>query len=303
MKRKIIILIFIFLLGNLFSAQDELFITRGKAGSAACFLNSFFESYGVSTAGAIVSTGDTIETIFWNPALLSLLTGTRFLIGGSILPADRYFSYISLAYPFGENNDKGFGITLLNSYSGDIISYDENVGDNLNYIGNSLIISYARPFDIIKAGINFKLANEMIQKNYSYGLSFDLGLTVTPPLPIQLGIALKNFPGLSKWQGQKKVDLIENQVLISVGYKSFSKSTKVGLTFLKESNDDEIYVNLGAEIALASFMDVRFGFFKGNFSGGIGLNFSFMRINYAFYNDSFLDLGEYSHLISTVLLF
>lgn len=308
MKKRIIkylLFCFIIFINFSFASQDELLLSRGKAGTGAEFLNSSFEPYGISTGGVLVSTADSIESIFWNPAGLASLTGTRILLGGSKLTLDRYFSYISFAKPVGENSDKGFGITLLNSYTGDIISYDENgiKGKNIYYMGNSLILSYSRPIDIIKLGLNVKILNEIIEKSYSYGASLDFGLLVTPPLPVQIGITVKNLPGFVQWKNESKFNTIENIILISLGYKSFSGNTKIGLTFLNEKNEDESYLNLGAEFAVTSFLDLRFGIMKGNFSAGAGINFNFMRINYAFWNEGLLEINEYSNMISTVFMF
>lgn len=297
--------VILILLTSLYASQDELFQTRGKAGLASPFLNSQFDPYGVSTGASIVSFANTIESIFWNPAGLCMIESPQLSLSGSRLSLERYFSYISFAKPVGENLDNAIGFTILSTYVGDIVSYDGNdvPGDKFYYMGNSLIFTYSRPMNMTKFGFNIKVVREAIKETAGYGGAIDVGLLVTPPLPVQLGISIRNFPGIMKWQSESKIYTIDNAFQVAIAYKSFSGDTKVGISFLKETGEDEIFTNIGGEFTLSSLIDIRFGFFKGKFAGGIGLNLSFAKINYAFYNDAFLDLTEGSHLISTLFSF
>lgn len=305
MKKMLCLFIILILVTSLYASQDELFLSRGKAGLASPFLNSQFDPYGVSTGASIVSFADTIESIFWNPAGLCMIESSHLSLSGSKLSLERYFSYISFAKPVGENLDNAIGFTVLGAYVGDIVSYDKYdiAGDKFYYMGNSFIFTYSRPMNMTKFGFNVKVVRETIKDTAGYGGAIDMGLLVTPPLPVQLGISIRNFPGVIKWQDESKIYTIDNAFQVAIGYKSFSGDTKIGISFLKETGEDEIFTNIGGEFTLSSFIDIRFGFFKGKFAGGVGLNLSFAKVNYAFYNDALLDLTEGSHLISTVFSF
>ncbi len=305
MKRNVIltvITIFIFSLSS-YGSQDELFLSRGKASQGAQFINSQFDPYGVSTGTSLVSYVDTVESIFANPAGLCMIDSAKLALSGTQLSFDRYVSYLSFAKPVGKNQDKALGFTLLSSYVGGITTYDEAddiKGSDINYMGNSFIFTYSKPISMVKFGINVKVLNELIDKSAAYGGAFDIGFLVTPPLPVQVGITVKNLPGIIKWSEEKKVNYVDNSLQFAIGYKSFNGGTKIGLSFLKESGDENIYINVGGEFEISSFLAIRFGFLKGNFTGGVGINLSFARINYAFYNDEFLDASNGSNFLSIV---
>ncbi|MBN1898164.1 MAG: hypothetical protein JW827_05265 [Spirochaetes bacterium] len=304
-KLVIIVLILFTIISFALASQNEMFLSRGKAGKAASFLNSRFDPYGVSTGAAIVSFASTIESIFWNPAGLSGIESPELALSGSEFSFNRYFSYVSFAMPVGENRDKALGFSLLSSYVGDIASYSEDDvrGGNYYYWGNSFIFTYSQPMDLLKFGFNVKVVNELVEKSTAFGGALDIGLIVTPPLPIRLGISIQNgFPGVMKWQDESKVQTMGSSYLLSIGYISFNGDTKMGITFLKDSDSEDFNTNLGGEFTF-SFISIRLGFLKGSFSGGLGLDFSVARVNYAFYDDSFLDMSPGSHLISTVISF
>lgn len=306
MNRKILILLIIALILPflIFAEQDELFQTRGQANSGASFINSTYNAYGISTGGILTIFGNDGNAIFWNPAGLSEIQNTQLQLSTGVLNYDKLVSYINFSKPFGEDGNNAIGITGLNSYVGKISSYDAN--DNylkkLEYMGNALIITYARPVSIVRFGINVKILNEIIDKTKSYGGSMDLGLIITPPLPIYLGIALNNFPGLVKWEGEKRTHQVGSSYRIGLGYKDVMNKIKFGIVFNKEYGDD-VSTDLGGEIALASFMALRLGLYNGNFAGGFGFNLGPMDISYAFYQERFLELDTLSHLLSLTFNF
>ncbi len=303
-KRIIFIIAIFFLFINIArSEQLGLLSTRGKSVGAADFVNTAFEPYGVGTGGVLTVFASTIESVFWNPAGLSEIESFQINMGGSKLSMDRYFTYLTAATPSGE--DKAIGFTLLNSYNKDIGSYNESgtfLG-NIKYMGNMFMFTYAKPMSIVKFGINVKVINEMIDKENSFGGGLDIGLKITPPLPIQVGILVKNLPGVMKYKDDDKLAIIDNVISVGIGYSSMDGDTSIGVDFYKEASDDIIYANLGGEFALNDFFRIRFGFFKGHFSAGTELYFGFTRINYTFYYDSFLDTNLSSNMMSVIWYF
>jgi hypothetical protein len=165
------------------------------------------------------------------------------------------------------------------------------------------MFTYSKPVSIVKFGFNVKFINEMLDKENSYGCALDFGLKITPPMPVQIGVLVKNVPGLMKYKDEDKLGIIDNVISLGIGYSSMDGSTAIGIDFYKESSDDTIYVNLGGEFALSDVFRVRFGFFKGKFSAGTELFLGFMRINYTFYYDSFLNTDETSNLMSVIWYF
>ncbi len=304
--KKLLIIIFVLVSPLLlFSEQDELFRTRGNAGLGAGFINSAVNAYGVSTGGILTIFGHTADAVFWNPAGLCQIEDTQVQLNAGVLSYDRMIGSISFAKLIGEDQDKAIGITAYNAYVGGIDSYNEydDYLKKMEYFGNALIFTYAKPTSMIKLGFNIKILNEIIDKEMSYGGAVDLGVLITPPIPVFLGINIKNLPGFTKSDHDKNIYRMGSGYQFGLGYKTFSDSMKVGLTFSKNHGDEGVNFNLGGEFAVSSLISLRFGFLEGDFSGGVGINLGPLNIDYAYYNESFLDISSSSHLMATTFHF
>lgn len=302
MKRLIVILLIILCPIILSAEQDEIFQYRGNAGKGASFLNTDFNPYGVSTGGILTIFGDTADSVFWNPAGLSQIEDSQLQVSGAQLSYDRTIGYINFSTPFGEDDEKAMGFTVLGAVVNDIDSYDEsdNFVERMNYNGSSFIFTFAKPVSIVKFGINAKVINELMDsKNAAWGGALDFGFLITPPLPISLGINIKNLPGFIKWDSERQTEVIGSGYQIGLGYKDLTDSMKFGLVFSKDQGDEEVHVNIGGEIVMASLIGLRFGYLKGNFGGGLGIDMGFANIDYAYYNERFLELNNSAHMLST----
>ncbi|MBU1077714.1 MAG: hypothetical protein KKH98_10500 [Spirochaetes bacterium] len=301
--KKIIVLIVLMMICPLIltAEQDELFRYRGNSGNGADFINSIFNPYGASVGGILTIFGNTADAVFWNPAGLTQIENAQLQFSGAQLSYDRVVSYASFAKPYGEDNENAFAVTVLGSYVDDIAGYDEydNYLKKFTYTGGGLILSFAKPMSMVKFGVNLKVLNEVIDEDYAWGGAMDFGFLITPPLPVFLGINIKNLPGFIKWDKEKEVYSIGSGYQIGFGYKSLTDSMKIGLVFSKDQGDEEVSVNIGGEVSLATVLALRFGFLKGNFGGGLGIDLGFLNIDYAFYNEQFIELNNSAHMIST----
>ena len=104
-------------------------------------------------------------------------------------------------------------------------------------------------------------------------------------------------------KSDSKVFQVGSGYEIGIGYKTFSDSMKIGFTFTQDYGDEEMNVNFGSEFNLSEYMDIRLGIYEGSFSGGFGFDFNFLTLDYAYYNEEFLDMNNSSHLMSTTFHF
>lgn len=309
MKRiKLIIglVIVSFLACSLYAEQDELFGTRGHAGKGAAFMNSLYNPYGVSTAGAVSIFGQSSDVIFWNPAGLCRMSNPELQIGGGVLPLDRINSYLTYAKPVGQEEDKAFGFTLLNSYNNKINSYNEsdNYLKQLEYMGNAFIFTYSKRLSSsIRMGINTKLLNEIADGDKSYGAGLDMGFLIVPIPIISVGLVVNNLPGLIKWENEENIEFIGSSYKLGLGYNDIKDRFSFGMIISKEYGEDAVNLDFGGEFELATFLNLRLGYYKSNFAGGLGLYFGTFDISYAYYNERFLDMDNTTHLISTTFNF
>lgn len=305
---KKLILISILLLSLPFlvlAEQDELFSTRGSAGLGASFINTPMNAYGISTAGILAIFANSADAVFWNPAGLAQIPNAQLQFATGLLNYDKVVSYVNFSKPYGEDKNNAFGITLLNSWVGKIDGYDSNdhYTHQIEYMGNGMIMTFAKPISIMKLGVNIKVLNEILDKTKAYGGSLDIGLSITPPLPLFLGITVNNFPGFIKWDHKSKANQIGSGYSIGIGYKDMMDRVKVGIVFCKEYGEPDVFMNLGGEFSLFSMLALRLGYYKSNFSGGLGFHLGLFDISYAFYNERFLEMDTVSNLVSLTINF
>ncbi len=290
-----IISLCLLLSSGLRSEQLELILTRGKGGKSASFLEVGFEPYGIATGGMIVSGAGNIRSIFWNPADLSDMETSQLLLGSSILPGERFFNYISFATI--TESGKAWGLTALNTFSGEIELFDENdtsIGKT-RYIGNSFIFSYATGLqEIIKFGFNIKGIGETFKDNNGFGGGVDIGLIISPPF-VSLGAIAHNVVA-GVWQsGDEKLIFSDASYIISVA--AAPSGVKIGVSFLKEAGK-KVKVNIGMEIEVVKNVSIMGGFYKGEFATGIYVDTPHFGIIYSFYNDASFELYSGAHLLS-----
>jgi len=305
MKKFLIILTIILIPFIINAEQDELFRTRGNAGLGSSFIHTAANAYGVSTGGILTIFGSTVDSVFWNPAGLCEMEKDQFQLSGGAFSYDRKIASVSFAKLTGVDQDKAWGITVFNSYTGKIDVYNEfdEYQKKLEYFGNALILSYAVPATMVKIGFNFKVLNEIIENDHAYGGALDLGLLITPPLPVFMGVSVFNLPGYIKWGAEDDLYEIGSGYKFGLGYKTVNDSMKIGLNFSKSYGDEKTSVNLGSEIAVSEAIALRFGVLEGNISVGLGISMGFLHIDYAYINEFFLDSNHSSHLAATTFSF
>ncbi len=185
--------LYIFILLNFISAQ---IITN----------NSFNTARSISMAGATVSNPGNIESVFYNPANLSNLSGSSVLLGSTMFYEQGNLDYQFAALSFKLDKNNAMAVTIqklgvnadqsLNELSSEIsisisqgfhLLKDRNSSLSLGYNANYFILSQGSSAGTMGDGSN-GLPGKKI-----YGFGLDLGILASLREKVVLGVFIKNI--------------------------------------------------------------------------------------------------------------
>ena len=185
--------LYIFILLNFISAQ---IITN----------NSFNTARSVSMAGATVANPGNIESVFYNPANLSNLSGSSVLLGSTMFYEQENLDYQFAALSFKLDKKNAMAITIqklgvnadqsLNELSSEIsisisqgfhLLKDRNSSLSLGYNANYFILSQGSSAGTMGDGSNGLPGKKM------YGFGLDLGVLASLREKVVLGVFIKNI--------------------------------------------------------------------------------------------------------------
>ena len=185
--------LYIFILLNFISAQ---IITN----------NSFNTARSISMAGATVSNPGNIESVFYNPANLSNLSGSSVLLGSTMFYEQENLDYQFAALSFKLDKKNAMAVTIqklgvnadqsLNELSSEIsisisqgfhLLKDRNSSLSLGYNANYFILSQGSSAGTMGDGSNGLPGKKM------YGFGLDLGVLASLREKVVLGVFIKNI--------------------------------------------------------------------------------------------------------------
>lgn len=191
-------MIFMFLV---FSSFSVVLASSGSTGMNYLRLGVGARASGMGEAQAGISDG--VESIYWNPAGLSLLN--RQEVSLMYLSYFQGTSYGAIAYgtPIGNEEVLGIGINyfdsgLMDKTVSNITGSDYSKEGTFNYIGFSGLVSYSRKVEItsdipINVGGNFKILGDKIEDDTVIGVSIDIGVRYTIIHNLTVGITGSNI--------------------------------------------------------------------------------------------------------------
>jgi hypothetical protein len=162
---------------------------------------------GTALGGAVVSSTDGIEALFFNPAGLAGLTGTEAIFSNTQYFADMQVNYVGIATQVGGFGALGLSVKALNV--GEILvtteAAPEGTGDIIDPTFTVIGVSYAREFtDRVRFGGTVSFVNEAIRSVSASGIAFDFGVMyATGWRTLNLGLAMKNFGTTMQFDGDE----------------------------------------------------------------------------------------------------
>ena len=276
----------------------SLCIAADYAGYSGAFLRM-----GTSARSLAMGSGFTAEidqgfTSYHNPAGVAFLNKRQLGFSYHALNLDRRLMMSSIST--GLPPTAGMGVAWVSS-GVDNIQGRSTAGSKTQVLSTSedaLLISFAqRITPWLALGINVKVLNHQLPMNESQlagkGTGFDVGFMVLPDEKLHFAFVIQDLNTNYQWNTG---DVFEGEGRV---YKeSFPTMYRLGTTFIFQriyftgdigviAHQDDILgatIRFGGEYRLEENYFIRAGFGNNRFSLGAGLNFTFLKLNDAFFD-------------------
>jgi hypothetical protein len=195
MKHKIIILMAVLLVVSLSSAYAGNERRIGTAGAQE--LRIPIGARGTALAGAVLADVAGVESIFWNPAGLAILSGTEAMFSHQPYFADIDINFVGVATSIEDFGTIGASAKIVSI--GDMVETTEQYPDGTGRVFSPslsvLTLSYARQLTArVSFGITGSFINEKIFEVSATGAAFDVGFIYNPEWHgVRVGMAIKNY--------------------------------------------------------------------------------------------------------------
>jgi hypothetical protein len=276
----------------------SLCIAADYAGYSGAFLRM-----GTSARSLAMGSGFTAEidqgfTSYHNPAGVAFLDKRQLGFSYHALNLDRRLMMSSIST--GLPPTAGMGVAWVSS-GVDNIQGRSTAGSKTQVLSTSedaLLISFAqRITPWLALGINVKVLNHQLPMNESQlagkGTGFDVGFMVLPDEKLHFAFVIQDLNTNYQWNTG---DVFEGEGRV---YKeSFPTMYRLGTTFIFQriyftgdigviAHQDDILgatIRFGGEYRMEENYFIRAGFGNNRFSLGAGLNFTFLKLNDAFFD-------------------
>jgi hypothetical protein len=254
--------------------------------------------------GAFVGVADDVTANVWNPAGLGYATGTQLhatIAAG--MNVDRKMNYFAASHAWDWGT---LALGWINSGTSDI-PFANSVGagsGDFNYNDNAILLSYARNFDMVSAGLTGKLLftkqNSGFGNNDGYtGYGLDVGVSARLTDYLKLGVAIQD---LATKSGSKDDPTNTVPANLRAGLAAVPVDGLTLAVDMEKMRDNDNYIfHVGGEYMMTlgdNFMaGPRLGLDDGRFAGGIGFRISMVDIDYAYVVEP-QDFLDESHRIS-----
>ena len=232
--------------------------------------NSFNTSRSISMAGATVSNPGNIEAVFYNPANLSNLKGSSFLVGSTIFYEQKNLEYQFAAFSFKLDNKNAMTFTIqklgvdADQYSNELASEisismsqgfhllnDRNSSLSIGYNANYFILNQGNSAGTAGDGSNGILGKEM----YAFGL--DIGVIASLREKVFLGAFIKNINSPRIGRGSN-AQFLPRRLNIGCSYHP-TKSLKTNFVYERLIYSDTNQFRFGVEYELHKYFILRTG--------------------------------------------
>tara|TARA_X000001036_G_C20653626_1_gene796052 strand:+ start:1141 stop:2031 length:891 start_codon:yes stop_codon:yes gene_type:complete len=232
--------------------------------------NSFNTSRSISMAGATVSNPGNVEAVFYNPANLSNLKGSSFLVGSTMFYEQENLEYQFAALSFKLDNKNAMTFTIqklgvnADQYSHDLSSEtaismsqgfhllnDRNSSLSIGYNANYFILSQGNSAGTAGDGSNGILGKTM----YAFGL--DIGVIASLREKVFLGAFIKNINSPRIGRGSN-AQFLPRRLNIGCSYHP-TKSLKTNFVYERLLYSDTNQFRFGVEYEFHKYFVLRTG--------------------------------------------
>jgi hypothetical protein len=274
MKKKLFFLFqisFLLFFADQSKAQFDYGFDFSKAGSAGLqFLKVGVGARETALGEAVSGLVNDANSVFWNPAGIAHIQKREAIVSHNMWLVDSKHNAAVIAYPFDFFTAALSAVTLdINPFEETTALQPDGTGRMVN-AGDLLIgLSLARRFtDRLSIGIQIKYVQEKMDDYTLNNVLFDIGAIYNTGFRnLRLGFALQHFgPDMNLVNQEFRTPLLfrvsaVDEIIETQGFKLTAAAELVHPT------DNVEWVNLGLELTLLEFIDLRGGY---RFSNDIG---------------------------------
>ncbi len=272
----------VLLLSNLMFAQSA-----GNSGLP--FLKFGFGARNIAMGDAGTAASNDLTALFYNPAKLIVNEHSEILFMHNEWIQDVRSEMLGVkSFAFGIPFAIGFNVTNINDIEIRSKPGDPESTFDWNYFSASLSTAFNLSSEI-SAGITGKYLYEGLLSDEATGFGVDVGVFYLTPIEnLTASVVIKNVGSMSALRDEKTT--LPSEFRIGGAYNfDLSESQFDILTVLelqKYLQTDDIHLNIGGEIFYDELVALRVGYQTGyesrGFTGGLGLRWGNLGIDYAF---------------------
>lgn len=307
MKSKItFISTLLILLAVLLPAQNFVSNVSKRGTTAAPFLSIAQGARAMGMGTAFVAVSDDQSAMYWNPAGIADLSGTRVVFDYTQWLADIKYNFVGATINMGDIGTVGINLTSSSIPEMRVTTVDkpEGTGEMFGVTDAAVGVTYALKLtDKFSIGFNPKFIYQKIWKMSASAIAIDLGVKyVTPFDGIILGMSISNFGSKMRLLGNNTLVLYDPDGFttgnnahipadartdewtlplnfkVGIAYTVFNTEGNTLLVAVDASHPSDNYesVDLGGEYAFNDFVFIRGGYkslFLENAEEGMSLGF------------------------------
>ena len=285
---------------------------RAQAGNAGMtFLKLGVSGRGVGMGDAMAGHVSAAAATYYNPAGVladpSTNSGSQLMFMHKEWIQDTRTEFLGASLPLGSDDALGFSLNTMTVSGIEIRTRPGPPDGTFTSRDLALGVSYARGLsEDLRVGLTAKYLYEKIFIDETSGYAFDLGAQYKTPIEnLSIGAAAANLGRVNGYRGGTLT--LPALVRIGPAYSGESQSmhavSTLAIDLLYIFPERHTYVNAGGEIVFNRMLAVRAGYEAGSqgrgLSGGVGLQYGILALDYAFARLS-ADLGD-THTISLSL--
>jgi hypothetical protein len=279
---------------------------KGPSTTSADFLAIYADARPAAMGGAFTALADNAAGLAYNPA--GLVRPDAYELTASYVSwlDQSRFHHLSYTHPMGGNRE-AFGLSILHFDAGGFAQTNElglETGNKLEAYDWSATFGYGRKLGRFWAvGASGRYIHRQLDRYAANTIAGDLGLLWWAPVrPMTVGIAIQNIGGKLRFINDREP--LPLTVRLGVATQFWLEDLTIAADAIKVS-DEPWKAAIGLEGRVARYLFLRGGWhgdegLSKNYSVGLGLQISAVRLDYAF--TPFTTLGA-THRVTGTLRF
>ncbi len=206
----------LFLIASTMPAQKFVSNVSKRGTTAAPFLSIAQGARALGMGTAFVAVANDQSAMYWNPAGIADLTGTRIVFDYTQWIADIKYNYVGATINLGDIGVVGLNLTSSSVPEMRVTTVDkpEGTGEMFGVSDAAVGITYAiKLTDKFSIGFNPKFVYQKIWKTSASAIAIDMGVKYQTPFEgITLGMSISNFGSKMRLMGNNTIVLYDPDI-------------------------------------------------------------------------------------------